>query len=81
MDVFVLKPAPVQACWLGLATTTGAPWVDYIFADPVVIPDLDHAQYYTGTSDVMLKFLGELMLKVCCVLPGLCFVRNIVECF
>lgn len=37
--------APVQACYLGYATTTGAPWIDYLLADAFVIPP-DLGIYY-----------------------------------
>jgi len=38
MAIFALRPAPIQAGWLGLAGTTGAPFIDYLIADPVVVP-------------------------------------------
>jgi predicted O-linked N-acetylglucosamine transferase (SPINDLY family) len=39
LDTMALRPAPVQATWLGYAGTTGADFVDYIIADAVVAPD------------------------------------------
>lgn len=38
-DILAHRPAPVQATWLGYASTTGAPFIDYLIADPVVAPD------------------------------------------
>ena len=32
------RPAPLQAVWLGLAATSGAPWLDYAIVDPVLVP-------------------------------------------
>jgi protein O-GlcNAc transferase len=46
MDIFVLKPAPIQAAGVGLATTTGAPWIDYLIADNFVTPP-ESAPYYS----------------------------------
>ncbi|MBU2090542.1 MAG: tetratricopeptide repeat protein, partial [Alphaproteobacteria bacterium] len=39
LGVFTLKPAPVQATWLGAAWTTGLPTVDYVLFDPYLAPD------------------------------------------
>ena len=36
--VLARHPASVQIQWLGYPATMGAPWIDYIVADPVVIP-------------------------------------------
>lgn len=43
--VTALRPAPVQASWLGYPGTVGARHVDYLVADPRVIPD-DHLPDY-----------------------------------
>ncbi len=32
------RPAPVQAAWLGLAASSGAPWNDYALVDPLLVP-------------------------------------------
>lgn len=37
-DVLALRPAATQISWLGLPGTSGAPWIDYVIADDVVIP-------------------------------------------
>ncbi|HEY4124081.1 MAG TPA: tetratricopeptide repeat protein, partial [Rhizomicrobium sp.] len=44
--IFAHRPAPIQASYLGYPGTMGAPYIDYIIADPVVIPD-EHRSYYT----------------------------------
>ncbi len=38
LPVFAWKPAPVQATWLGLPTTTGMAEIDYVLGDPHAIP-------------------------------------------
>lgn len=37
-SVLAMRPAPVQVQWLGHAGTMGAPWIDYIVADRVLVP-------------------------------------------
>ncbi len=38
LGVFALKPAPIQATWLGAAWTTGLKAVDYALIDPYMAP-------------------------------------------
>jgi predicted O-linked N-acetylglucosamine transferase (SPINDLY family) len=33
LDIFVLKPAPVQASWIAYPSTTGIPEIDYVIVD------------------------------------------------
>jgi predicted O-linked N-acetylglucosamine transferase (SPINDLY family) len=35
--ILATRPAPVQVQWLGFAGTMGAPWIDYIVADSVLV--------------------------------------------
>jgi len=44
--VLALRPAPVQVNYLGFPGTVGAEYVDYILADPIVIPD-EHRAFYS----------------------------------
>ena len=44
-EIFALRPAPVQLGWLGYPGTTGASEIDYIVADPVVLPEPDFEWY------------------------------------
>jgi protein O-GlcNAc transferase len=46
LGVFAHRAAPVQVNYLGYAGTSGAPYMDYILADEVVIP-LGAERYYT----------------------------------
>jgi predicted O-linked N-acetylglucosamine transferase (SPINDLY family) len=46
MGVLARKPAPLQVQYLGYPGTLGAPTIDYIIADRMLIPE-DQRQYYT----------------------------------
>lgn len=37
-EVMALCPAPIQAGWLGYPGSSGAPWMDYLLADAIVLP-------------------------------------------
>jgi predicted O-linked N-acetylglucosamine transferase (SPINDLY family) len=38
LQIFAHRPAPLQISWLGYPGTSGAPFIDYLIADPVVAP-------------------------------------------
>ncbi|MEH6666038.1 MAG: hypothetical protein V7678_14395, partial [Brevundimonas sp.] len=44
--IFAARPAPVQISYLGFPGTMGAPFIDYIVADDVIIPE-SHRAFYT----------------------------------
>jgi protein O-GlcNAc transferase len=37
-DILALRPAPIQAAYLGYPGSSGAPFIDYLIADGVVVP-------------------------------------------
>jgi len=37
--IFANRAAPIQVEYLGFPGTTGAPFIDYLIADPVIVPD------------------------------------------
>ncbi|CAG0918679.1 unnamed protein product [Notodromas monacha] len=37
-EIFALRPAPIQAMWLGYPGTSGAPFMDYLISDAVTSP-------------------------------------------
>jgi len=40
-----LRPAPIQVNWLAYPGTLGAPWIDYVIADRIVLPRWMHADF------------------------------------
>ncbi len=48
LPICALRPAPLQATWLGFPGTTGADYIDYILTDRAVSP-ADHAVHYSET--------------------------------
>ena len=45
LGIFARRPAPVQVHYLGYAGTLGTTYIDYILADPTVIPE-EHRGFY-----------------------------------
>jgi protein O-GlcNAc transferase len=45
-NVFARRPAPIQVNYLGYPGTMGAGYIDYILADPTIIPK-DHFEFYS----------------------------------
>lgn len=43
--IFAHRAAPLQLSFLGFPGTSGAPFIDYLIADPVVIPAADRGAY------------------------------------
>jgi predicted O-linked N-acetylglucosamine transferase (SPINDLY family) len=46
LGILALRPAPIQVSYLGFPSTTGADFIDYIIADPIVLP-FDQQPHYT----------------------------------
>ena len=45
MGIFALRAAPIQISYLGYPGTSGADYMDYIVADPILIPEASHIFY------------------------------------
>lgn len=43
--IFARRAAPLQVSWLGYPGTLGAPYVDYVLADPTLVPPADRVWY------------------------------------
>ena len=43
--IFAARAAPLQLTFLGYPGTSGAPFIDYLIADPIVIPDSERGAY------------------------------------
>lgn len=46
LEICALRPAPIQASWLGFPGGTGADFIDYLLVDPVVAPS-EHAPCFS----------------------------------
>jgi len=55
--IFARRPAPVQVTFLGYPGTTGAPYFDYILADPIVIPESMRACYSEKVAHMPVSFM------------------------
>ena len=44
-EVFALRPAPLQLCYLGFPHSTGADFIDYFIGDQVIIPAKHEAHF------------------------------------
>lgn len=44
-SILAMRPAPIQVSYIGLAGTMGAPFIDYLIADPVLIAPSDERYY------------------------------------
>jgi len=44
-ESLALRPAPIQVNWLAYPGTSGAPWIDYVIADRIVLPDPVRAHF------------------------------------
>jgi protein O-GlcNAc transferase len=43
--IFAFRPAPIQVNYLGFPGTLGMPYIDYLIADPTVVPEIERRWY------------------------------------
>jgi predicted O-linked N-acetylglucosamine transferase (SPINDLY family) len=83
MGIFARRPAPLQVNYLGFPATLGAPYIDYILADRIVIPEAEQ-DFYTEkvaylpdayqVNDFKRPIAGTNPGRAACGLPDQAFV-------
>ena len=77
-DALALRPAPVQVNWLAYPGTSGAPWIDYVIADRVVMSDTVRAGFSERVATLARCFqpsdpsriVGDPPSRTACGLPA-----------
>jgi predicted O-linked N-acetylglucosamine transferase (SPINDLY family) len=57
LPLFGLRPAPVQATWLGYFGTTGLSSIDHVLADEIVLPPGDEAMFTEAPVNLGAPYL------------------------
>ncbi|MEO7547911.1 MAG: hypothetical protein ABIT82_05775, partial [Ramlibacter sp.] len=83
MGVFAQRPSPIQVNYLGFPGTLGAPYIDYLIGDEIVIP-ADSQAFYSEkiaylphsyqANDAKRPVAGDLMIRADFGLPAKGFV-------
>jgi protein O-GlcNAc transferase len=84
LDVFARRPAPVQASWLGYFNTTGLSTMDYLIADPQLVPDGETPPFEEQTLRIEgCRFAWQMSSDLPEVAPPPCAARGYVTygCF
>lgn len=76
-ETLALRPAPLQINWLAYPGTSGAPWIDYIITDRVVLPDALRPHFSEAVAWLPRCFqpsdptrrVGEPASRAACGLP------------
>ncbi|HLI18458.1 MAG TPA: tetratricopeptide repeat protein [Rhodanobacteraceae bacterium] len=68
-EVFALHPAPVQASWLAYPGTSGAPFIDYLIADPFLIPESLQRFYSESIAYLPRCYQPSDTTRVICATP------------
>ncbi len=55
-ELFALRPAPLQVNWLAYPGTSGAPWMDYVFADAHVLSPAIRAGFSEAVVHLQAPF-------------------------
>lgn len=81
-QILAHRPAPVSVQWLGFPGTLGAPWIDYMIADPVTAPPGSEAEFaekllrlpHCYQANDRKRPIGERVMRAACGLPEDAFV-------
>jgi predicted O-linked N-acetylglucosamine transferase (SPINDLY family) len=77
-ETLALRPAPLQINWLAYPGTSGAPWIDYVIADRIVLPDALRPHFSEALARLPRCFqpsdptrrVGEPPSRAACGLPA-----------
>ena len=81
--IFAHRAAPIQVNYLGYPGSLGAPYIDYIIADPTLIPEADQRHYSEKIAYLPYTYLppgdprgssGRIVDRTSCGLPDHAFV-------
>jgi protein O-GlcNAc transferase len=56
--IFACRPAPIQAIYLGYGGSSGAPYIDYVLADRIVIPESEQDLFREKIVYLPDSFMG-----------------------
>lgn len=56
--ILAYRPAPIQVTYLGYAGSSGAPYVDYVLADRIVIPEVEQSLFREKVVYLPETFMG-----------------------
>jgi protein O-GlcNAc transferase len=59
LEIFALRPAPLQLTYLGFPGTLGAQFIDYAIVDDVVVPEADCAHY----TEKLVRLAGSYQVN------------------
>lgn len=64
LQMFALRPAPLQVSWLAFPGTTGADFIDYLIGDPVVTPLCHQADFDECIAQLPVCYQSNDELRV-----------------
>jgi len=68
--IFALRAAPVQVSYLGYLGTSGAPYVDYLVADPATVPESERRHYAEKIACLPRYYPDDATRRMADSVPG-----------